>query len=316
MLERLPEEIATPYQSYRLSILRGNAYMRISGMVKRGLQHFQQALVEAKALESPDRHQLIAKAYKELGFYYRNEGLWEEADEAYNQARDAISKNLVTRNSDEDREEMASIQTNWAYVKGLSGSYRDGTNLVESAITVHHKLKKYQEEGISWSVCGEVYRYERRFQKAWNAYAEAEQIFQGQRNWSWLALLYQQQAICLFQATQDGINLAPAGDPIEQAKHLITLALDICRDQTVRGYPSALNRAGRIYGKEDIDTGLALPGGGHRAGSQAVRRVVQVREPDRVCRAELPGLAGAGPAAAPRPDRWPRSRHHAGIVGV
>jgi tetratricopeptide (TPR) repeat protein len=256
LLERLPETVATPDQLYHLSILRGNAYMRISGMVKRGLPHFEQALATAEALKSDDRHQLIAKAYKELGFYYRNEGSWQEADNAYRQARDAISVTLSARRSDEDRDEMASIQTNWAYVKGLGGSYRDGTNLVESAITVHHRLKKYQEEGISWSVCGEVYRYERRFQMAWNAYEQAEQIFQGQRNWSWLGQLYQEQAICLFQATHDGVNLTPGRDPIERAKRLITVALDICRDQAVRGYPSALNRAGRIFGQEDFEAGL------------------------------------------------------------
>ena len=122
-------------------------------------------------LTSADRQKLIAEAHKELGFYYRNVGLWKEADEAYQQARDAISATLSARSSDEDREEMASIQTNWAYVKGLGGYYRDGSNLVESAITVRHRLKKHQEEGISWSVCGEVYRYERRFQKAWDAYS-------------------------------------------------------------------------------------------------------------------------------------------------
>ena len=258
LLGRLPATVATPEQLYRLSILHGNAYMRISGMVRQSLPHFQQALVEAKALESDDRYQLVAKAYKELGFYYRNEGSWAEANEAYQQARDAISVALSARRSDEDRDEMASIQTNWAYVKGLSGSYRDGTNLVESAIAVHHRLGKYQEEGISWSVCGEVYRYERRFEKAWSAYAQAEQIFEGQRNWPWLAQLYQQQAICLFQATQDGVNLTPDSDPVERAKRLITVALDVCRDQAVRGYPSALNRAGRIFGQQDAEAGLGF----------------------------------------------------------
>ena len=51
-----------------------------------------------------------------------------------------------------------------------------------------------------------MYRYERRFHKAWDAYAEAERIFQEERNWSWLGLIYQEQAICLFQAAQEGIN--------------------------------------------------------------------------------------------------------------
>lgn len=243
-------------QRYRRGILLGNAYMRIPGRVKEGLPHLRQALEEATALKSADRQKLIAAAYKELGFYYRNEGMWREADESYRQARDAISVTLSARSSNADREEMASIQTNWAYVKGLVGSYRDGSNLVESAITVRHRLKELQEEGISWSVCGEVYRYERRFRKAWNAYAEAEQIFHGQRDWPWLGLIYQEQAICLFQATEDGINLIHGQDPNERAKRLITVALDICRDQNIRVYPSALNRAGRIFGQEDLEAGL------------------------------------------------------------
>jgi tetratricopeptide (TPR) repeat protein len=256
LLGKLPMATADHRQRYHMQILLGNACMRIAGRVKDGLPHFHEALAEAIASTSPDRPKLIAAAHKELGFYYRNEGLWGEADHAYQEARNAISATLSARSSEQDREEMASIQTNWAYVKGLGGSYREGTNLVESAITVRHRLKKYQEEGISWSVCGEVYRYARRFQKAWAAYAEAEQIFQGQRNWSWLGLIYQEQAICLFQATQDGISLTTGRDPIERAKHLITLALDLCRDLAVRGQPSALNRAGRIFGHDDFDTGL------------------------------------------------------------
>jgi tetratricopeptide (TPR) repeat protein len=257
LLARLPEDGADHLQRYRLSNLRGNACMRIAGRVREGREHFERALREAGDLEPAARPKMIATAHKELGFYYRNEGQWEDADTSYQAARDAILATLSSRSpSDDDREEMASIQTNWAYVKGLRGAYRDGANLVESAIAVRHRLKKYNEEGISWSVCGEVYRYERRFQKAWQAYAEAEQIFQGQRNWSWLGLVYQEQAICLLQATQDNISLISDRDPIEQARRLITLALDLCRDLAIRGQPSALNRAARIFGRDDYQAGL------------------------------------------------------------
>lgn len=244
-------------QRYRTHILRGNACMRIPGRVKDGLRYFQLALEEAVnlAAASSERLMLVAKAYKELGFYYRNEGMWREADGAYQQARDSILPTMTKQSPDEDREEMASIQTNWAYVKGLVGKYREGSNLVESAITVRHRLNKRQEEGNSWSVCGEVYRYERRFQKSWAAFAQAEQIFLELRNWSWLGVVYQEQAICLYQATLDGISLLPGRDPLDQAKRLITRALDICRDQSMRGYPSALNRAGRIFGL-DPDAGI------------------------------------------------------------
>ena len=261
LLANLPESNASPRRRYRLSNLRGNACIRIPGYVGEGLAHFQNALDEAISLQSEDRLRLIAKAYKELGFYYRNAGKWREADDAYQRARDAISQSLLAGASDEDREEMASIQANWAYLKGLTGHYRDGANLVESAINVRQRLKNLQEEGASWSICGEVYRYERRFQKAWEAFGQAERIFLELRNWAWLGLVYQEQAICLFQATvQEGVDLVP--DPRQRAKRLITTALDFFRDLAVRGYPSALNRAGRIFGAEDPDAGLAHLAGG------------------------------------------------------
>lgn len=246
-------------QRYRMHILQGNVCMRIPGRVRDGLPYFQRALEEADsdAVPRAERAKLVAKAHKELGFYFRNEGMWREADDAYQQARDAISPTMTVHSPDEDREEMASIQTNWAYVKGLVGKYREGSNLVESAITVRRRLKRRQEEGNSWSVCGEVYRYERRFHKSWEAYAEAEQIFLALKNWSWLGVIYQEQAICLFQADQEGINLLPGRDPADQARRLVLRALDICRDQSVRAYPSALNRAGRIFGHDDVDKGIS-----------------------------------------------------------
>jgi hypothetical protein len=259
LMDRLPSSEADLSQRFRLSILRGNAYMRIPGHVNAGLPLFHQSLSLANEFDiaSGERQRRIAEAYKELGFYNRNLGLWEDADKAYEQARAAISEALSIRGLNEDREELASIQTNWAYVKGLGGLYRAGANLIESAITVRHRLGKHKVEGISYSVRGEIYRYERRFQKAWQSYSIAEEIFEAQRNWHWLGLIYQKQAICLFQARQDGISLASDGDPLAEAKRLIIRSLGICRYAAVRGYPSALNRAGRILGEEDPDAGLS-----------------------------------------------------------
>ena len=256
LLNNLPMTGASGIETYRVNILCGNACMRIAGLVKEGERYFDAALEEAKRLTSSDRHKMIAEAQKELGFYFRNEGNWKRADTAYRDARDAIFEVLAIRDSDEDLEEMASIYTNWAYVKGLTGEYRDGSNLAEGAIALRNHLNKYYDEGISLSVCGEVYRYERQFRKAWEKYSVAEQIFHGARSWTWLGIIYQEQAICLFQAIQDKTNLVPDMDPLERAKRLIRLSLDICRDQAVRNYPAALNRAGRIFGSEDPDAGL------------------------------------------------------------
>jgi hypothetical protein len=258
LLDELPTHRVASQHHYRKHILRGNCYMRIPGKVKDGQSHFQLALAEAQRKTSSDGPIQIARAYKELGFYYRNQGMWPEAEKSYQSARDVLSPIMLLDVSPEYREEMASIQTHWGYVKGLVGSYRDGTNLIEAAISIRRRLNRRQELGISLSTCGEVYRYERRFEKAWVAFAEAEQIFHELQNWSWLGLIYQEQAICLYQACQDHINLTgPQGDQIARAKLLITLALDICRDQAVRGYPSALNRAGRIFGADDVEAGLS-----------------------------------------------------------
>jgi len=252
----MPEEIADPGSRHRINILQGNAYMRIPGDVREGLPHFKQALVEAEALTTEDRQKFIAEAYKELGFYYRNTGQWQEADQAYESARDAISATLSTDSPVEARDEMASIQTNWAYVKGLNGSYREGSELVESATNVRRRLGDAPAEGKSWSVCGEVYRYARRFEKAWAAYSAAEQLLPAPRYWNWLGVIYQQKAICLHQALQDDIRLTK--DAAGDARELIRRALDICLSHSIRNYPSALNRAGRILGQDDPDEGLRL----------------------------------------------------------
>jgi len=257
LLSDLPMPGASRIEAYRLNILLGNACMRIAGRVKESERYFTTALEQAKLLTSGDRYKMIAEAQKELGFYFRSEGDWKRADSAYRDARDAIFEGLSARDSDEDHEEMASIYTNWAYVKGLNGDYRDGSNLADSAIAVRHRLNRHYDEGISWSVFGEVYRYERQFSLAWQAYSVAEQIFHGARSWTWLGIIYQEQAICLFQAMQAGTNLVPDKDPLETAERLIRIALDICRDQAVRSYPSALNRAGRIFGSGDPDVGLS-----------------------------------------------------------
>ena len=256
VLDGLPSKAADHRQRYRLNLLRGNACLRVAAQVREGQRYFRRALADAEALTSEDRSRLVARAHNELGFYYRCAGEWTNADRSYEKAFRVLSATLTRHSPDEDRLQMASIQANWAYVKGLGGEYRQGSDLVESAIAVQRRLVRRMEEGISWSVCGEVYRYERRFQKAWDAYAEAERIFLELKNWPGLGILYQEQAICVVQAADDAIVLVPDRNPDELAGRLITMALDICRDQAVRSYPSALNRAGRIFGRSDHEVGL------------------------------------------------------------
>ena len=251
LLDGLPAD-ADSRQRYRLSNLQRQCLHARSGSGEGRPAVFQQALAEAAGLEPQDRQRFIAEAYKELGFYHRSEGSWEKADESYRQARDAIS-GTCRRPGTEDREEMASIQTKWAYVKGLAGATARDRTWPRAPSMSGVSLGQPQQEGISWSVCGEVYRYARRFEKAWDAYAQAEEIFHGPK----LAMAgYPLPAAGHLPAPGDpGRHRPDVPEPIaaDQAD-LITRALDICRDQNMRGYPSALNRAGRIFGRRTIPT--------------------------------------------------------------
>ncbi len=241
---------------YKLRKLQGNASVRIPGRVREGGRRFEEALAESSQLRSPDQYRTLSNAYKELGFYYRSVGHWGHADAAYEAARNAISQAPISIDPEADREEMASILTNWAYLKGIGGKYDDAINMIESAITVRRDIKKRREQAISCSVKGEVLRYNREFRAAWEVYAEAEELF-GETSWSWLGVIYQEQAICLFQSIPAAVQLIdPPEDPLKRAEALISSALDLCRTHNARYYPSALNRAGRIFGFSDPDRGL------------------------------------------------------------
>jgi tetratricopeptide (TPR) repeat protein len=253
LLDKLPAEVDWE-QRYRSSNQRGNALMRIPGRVGGAEQQFRQALQHALDRPSVGGEKLVAEGYKELGFYYRNTGRWSDADQAYRQARDAILPTISSHSPKKHREELASILTNWAYVKALLGFYHEAKDLVESAVTIRRRLGEKKGEGISLSVSGEVYRLDEKFEQAWESYREAERIFHETKNAAWLGLLYQEQAICLFQASGRGLDLAP--DSYGQARRRILLSLDICRDNAVRYYPSALNRAGRIFGESEFHRGL------------------------------------------------------------
>ena len=83
LLDNLPVP-ADPELRYRIAIERGNASMRIPGRVRHARAQIIDALQHAQQLGSMDERSLReAEAYKELGFYYRNLGLWKDADDSY-----------------------------------------------------------------------------------------------------------------------------------------------------------------------------------------------------------------------------------------
>lgn len=260
LLEDLPLDAADPHQVSSQKLLLGGAYLRVPDKAKEGLPYLEEALTVADdaSLEPVERHRLVARAYKARGFYFRNLGQLDNAGTAYEHARDTIELVLATAPTVDDRLELASIQSNWAYVKGLNGDHEGGLRLLESAINVRGVHSPGRLVGFSLSAKGEVLRYKQKFRKAWEAYAEAEEIFTALQDQSWLGTIYQEQAICLYQAYHDGETGIVPGDPLDEAWKLADQAVTICRERAIRAYPSALNRAARIIGDRDADRGLEL----------------------------------------------------------
>jgi tetratricopeptide (TPR) repeat protein len=226
--------------------------MRIPGQIRNAEEDFRQALVNTRHPAAPEPLKLChGQALKELGFYYRQTGDWTKASEAYFEALRVTPL--------QDQEERASIQSNWAYVQALRGRYQEALDLVEAALTVRRRRDLRRGVGMALSIKGEVYRYARDFVKAWQAYQEAESIFQELGDWPWLGLIRQEQAICLFQADQTQQFLTGyenSEQMLQAARSLALQALDLCRDRSIRAYPSALNRAGRIFGYDDPEKGI------------------------------------------------------------
>lgn len=256
LLDRLPENnvhVGTDLR-YRMANERGNAFMRVPDEVEKAGEEFRSAERRADDLPPSDRDRHLAQAFNELGFYFRNIGNWREADKQYKRALQQITRVTGPSFPTAHREELASIQTHWAYLKALQGEYDEARTLVTEAIQIRRDLGREHGVAVSLSVAGEVQRYHRRFTEAWGLYQQSEATFVRLRDWGWMGLVMQEQAICLFQAHQAGQDIVD--EPAEEAKRLIARALDICRDQAVRWYPSALNRAGRIFGAEDPGQGL------------------------------------------------------------
>lgn len=249
---------------YRILNLRANACMRIPGQARQAAADFRQALERTRREDAPaELKDLEGEALKELGYYYRNAGNWKEASSQYLQA--------IKITPFDDHKERANVQVQYAYVLALRGLYQDARDQVESGLKVRRRLNLTRYIGMALSVKGEVNRYARDYEVAWEAYREAEDIFESMDDWSWLGLVQQEMAICLYQASRigkvlSGFNTLEA--MLERAKILIELALDYCREYSRRSYPSALNRAGRIlaWGFYQDDQGLSyLEEGIHEA---------------------------------------------------
>jgi tetratricopeptide (TPR) repeat protein len=240
-----------PEKKYTLITLQGTARMKAAGQVVAAERDFAEAL---KLTESKELKQYRSEARNLMGLYYRNVGKWAEAADSYLQA-------LVATPFTEQIK-RANIQSNWAYVQALQGRYTEAHDLVDGALKVRRARGLERAVGMALSVKGEIYRYSREYAHAWLTYREAEEIFQKASDWPWLGMIYQEEAICLFQSSRFGIlvdkDFATKDDVVTRAQNLARQALDICSRYNLRAYPSALNRASRILGRHDFVTGLNL----------------------------------------------------------
>jgi tetratricopeptide (TPR) repeat protein len=134
---------------------------------------------------------------------------------------------------------IAEIGTNQAYVEALIGNYATAEALLADAVHTHRRHSSPEFVGYSLSVQGEVYRYQKRFTESYDCYEQALLIFSEAQNPAWEGQIRQQMAIGLIQAD-------PSAN-VDEAIFHIDQAIWLCNEYNARAYPSALQRAGRIY---------------------------------------------------------------------
>lgn len=218
-----------PKKQYELLRLLGNASMRIPGCASQSLMAFEKSLQLVRSFDEIKHYD--GEALMEIGWAYRQLGQWEEASNYYRRARDATPLS--------SRSLIAEIETNQAYVEALIGNYAIAEALVADALRTHRRHSLAEFVGYSLSVQGEVYRYQRKFAEAYNSYGEALSIFAEAQNSAWEGQIRQQMAIGLIQE-----------DPrtnVDDAMYHIGQAIWLCSEYNARAYPSALQRAARIY---------------------------------------------------------------------
>ncbi len=198
--------------------------------------------------EEQDLHGWLAVVETGLGLAYRSSGDWDEAAHHY---RQSVS---VCERFGGSPQHLASALNNYGYVLGLRGRYEIAITLCEQALSLRQDLNLLRAVGISYSTLGELYRYQQRYDRAFECYDQALRIFEGQDDWEWLAVVYQEQAIAQ----------AYAGE-LDRAWANIHKALELCERYNIRALPWALNRAGRI----------ALMRGEYNQSEQFLRRGVR-----------------------------------------
>jgi len=201
--------------------------------------------------ERPDLQDWLAVVETGLGLAYRSSGDWDEAAKHYRESVSACER------FESPPHHLASALNNYGYVLGLRGRYEVALTLCEQALTLRQDLNLLRAVGSSYSTLGELYRYQQRYDRAFEYYNRALRIFEEQDDWEWLAVVYQEQAIAQAYAGK-----------LDEAWASIQKALERCERYNIRALPWALNRAGRI----------ALARGAYDQSEQFLQRGVKEAE--------------------------------------
>jgi tetratricopeptide (TPR) repeat protein/AAA+ ATPase superfamily predicted ATPase len=164
-----------------------------------------------------------------LGLAYRSSGDWDGAAKHY---RESVS---ACEEFNSPPQHLASALNNYAYVLGLKGRYEEAIALCEQALSLREDIRHWRGVGSGYSTLGELYRYQQRYERAFEYYDRALHIFEEHDDREWLSIVYQEWAIAKAYAGK-----------LDEAWKSVQRALELCERYNIRALPWALNRAGRI----------------------------------------------------------------------
>jgi tetratricopeptide (TPR) repeat protein len=224
-MEILKQFARTDDEKVETSVHLGNCALRLGQPIEARDYYLQAWSICTKQ----DLHSWVAVVETGLGLAYRSSGDWDKAAEHYRESVSACEK------FNSPPHHLASAQNNYGYVLGLRGNYEVAIALCQQALDLREGLQHWRSVGISYSTLGELYRYQQRYERAFEYYDQALGIFEERDDRTWLATIYQELAIAK----------AYAGELGDAWGH-IQRSLELCERYDIRALPSALNRAGRI----------------------------------------------------------------------
>lgn len=243
-IRQLKKHYTAPGQQYQLIRQSGILNLRSLGRPGQALRNFRKTYRMAQRHES--LQEKTGESLMEIGWASRHLGRWADSAKSYEKA---LMQTDPTNPA--NRQLIARIENNLAYIKALIGEHAIAEMLIENSLNYRRRQNNPEMIGIALSTRGEILRYKKDFSKANASYYEALEIFKEVQNFAWLGQVYQQLAISLAQENGD--------QHLKEAIYNIEEALYLCEQYNLRALPSALNRAGRIYAlAEEYDKALDL----------------------------------------------------------